>query len=336
VKLFLSFVPFQIFKWMRRHSREPPSLRFHLFELDLEYSNSIAIQPMNKAKMIFLTLAACLGALSTAYSQITVVKTFDYHGYSTTPHGLNDLDQVTGSYVDPTGVTYSFLRLPNGSFPHVHDFYGGDSFYSRGINNSQMFTGYLIAPNGIFAIIITGRQTSDTQFCGGDSYFYGINNDGDVVGAAQCPGETARVPACIINGGLTPCSNPPNSNGAEANGINISDQVVGEYFDPPPATSFHGYLQSALGTLTYPIDYPGAASTTLLAINDKGSVVGQWFDGAGAGHGFAGNLPNHFVSFDYPGATATALVGINNFRTICGYYTDSAGLNHGFLARLGN
>ena len=81
---------------------------------------------------------------------------------------------------------------------------------------------------------------------------------------------------------------------------------------------------------------PQTIDVTLLAINDKGSVVGQWLDGAAAEHGFAGNLPDNFVSFDYPGAISTALVGINNFRTICGTYTDSAGLNHGFLARLGN
>jgi len=84
----------------------------------------------------------------------------------------------------------------------------------------------------------------------------------------------------------------------------------------------HGYLREADGTLTFPIDYPGAVDTHLFGINDKGWMVGDFVDTEGVTHGLFLSSPTRFVVLDAPGSSYTVLSAINNQGTICGYYDD--------------
>ena len=85
------------------------------------------------------------------------------------------------------------------------------------------------------------------------------------------------------------------------------------------------------GTFTT-IDYPGAATTVVWAINNGGDVVGRYVSG-GRTHGFLRTPDGEFTSIDYPGAGFTVAGAINNRGDIVGWYTLPATptIRHGFL-----
>ncbi len=96
-----------------------------------------------------------------------------------------------------------------------------------------------------------------------------------------------------------------------------------------------GWCATADGTLTYPVDYPGADSTFMLGINDAGLIVGFWTEGRNT-HGFLLQLPDTFVSFDVPPSKGkgTLLAGINNLGVISGSYTGRDRQGYGLIARV--
>src|SRR5215471_13889150 len=102
-----------------------------------------------------------------------------------------------------------------------------------------------------------------------------------------------------------------------ARGINDHGQIVGAYRTVPPR---HALLiengqyiplapESVLGT-----DYSEA-----FKINDRGDVVGQYFDDAGFGHGFLLHK-GVLTTLDFPGASDTYAFGINASGTVVGYW----------------
>jgi probable HAF family extracellular repeat protein len=78
--------------------------------------------------------------------------------------------------------------------------------------------------------------------------------------------------------------------------------------------------------------YPGSNATIPVKINDRGQIVGLYFDAAGAVHGFLFSN-GQYSSIDFPGAVATEALAINNWDVpaIAGDYTDSSGKVHGFV-----
>src|SRR5256885_2104737 len=85
----------------------------------------------------------------------------------------------------------------------------------------------------------------------------------------------------------------------------------------------------AVGTFTT-IDVPGADGTSASGINERGQIVGAYFDPINKkGRGFLLDDGN-FTSIDFPGAAATIPDRINNRGQIIGGYSDSS-RGHGFL-----
>ncbi len=75
-------------------------------------------------------------------------------------------------------------------------------------------------------------------------------------------------------------------------------------------------------------DYPGAIQTRGWAINDWGTVLGDYTDSSGNQHGSSRTADGKFIMIDVPGRT-TQVLGINNFGVLVGSYVDSNGLGHG-------
>jgi uncharacterized membrane protein len=99
-------------------------------------------------------------------------------------------------------------------------------------------------------------------------------------------------------------------------------------------------LTTPLAAQTYtPIDYPGAAGTVATAINDAGTVVGDFCpapcNGNERNHGYTWNQGT-FTQFVFPGADFTRPLGINKTGQIVGYYRkNAANQDHGFLLSAG-
>jgi probable HAF family extracellular repeat protein len=76
------------------------------------------------------------------------------------------------------------------------------------------------------------------------------------------------------------------------------------------------------------VDFPGAVSTRAGGINNRGDIVGAWFDGA-TEHGYVFTM-GAFTTLDVPGARGTHANGINDRGQVVGWYV--IGLQaHGFL-----
>ena len=160
---------------------------------------------------------------------------------------------------------------------------------------------------------------------------FGINDAGNLVGNY---GSTTLPNQAFVNlAGTTTLITIPGQFDASASGINNFNQVAGDYSTDGGALR-HGFFRNSDGTLTFPIDCPGATITVQNGINDRGWIVGRYDFADNIDHGFFLKLPNTFISFDYPGATGTSLNGINRNGLISGRYTDAAGLRHGYIAQV--
>lgn len=78
------------------------------------------------------------------------------------------------------------------------------------------------------------------------------------------------------------------------------------------------------------MDYPGAELTTALAINNAGTVVGEYDINLTGPHAFL-YQNGSFTTIDYPGSNYTIASSINNLGIVAGYFTTTAGALHGFI-----
>jgi uncharacterized membrane protein len=122
-------------------------------------------------------------------------------------------------------------------------------------------------------------------------------------------------------------------------GVNNRGRVVGNVVDADADGTYHGFLRDRRGRFTT-IDIAGAKATVASKINDRGQIVGRYYESTpfrapdGRPRGF---LLDHgrLTRIDVPGAVYTQAVGVNNRRHVVGEYFDSAGAFHGFLWKRG-
>jgi probable HAF family extracellular repeat protein len=117
------------------------------------------------------------------------------------------------------------------------------------------------------------------------------------------------------------------SSGIAAYGINKSCTVAG-WCSSATGTPI-GFTRTKGGIFT-DINFPGGTGTEATGINDKGDVVGLYFDANGAQHGFLLKAGT-YTSIDVPGESTTAAWGINNAGKITVYAVNSSGGFDSFL-----
>jgi len=189
-------------------------------------------------------------------------------------------------------IQYTFTTL---------DVSGSSFVQANGINDSGQivgdvgFQGFLYQ-GGTVGIIDYPGSTNGTRV-------KGINSMGDIVGAYGPP--ATGIDGFLYSGG-TFTSIP-----YEANGINDSGQIVGDFMG---VSGFQGFLDVG-GTFTT-ITVPRADATFAESINDNGQITGYYYIGA---------QPNGFVDtngvltpIDVLGADGTVALGINTKGEIAG------------------
>jgi uncharacterized membrane protein len=158
----------------------------------------------------------------------------------------------------------------------------------------------------------------------------GVSDDGTVVG--QLENKSSLALAAFVrtaSGKFTVYAAPKSSMtwlyGRNANGVN-----VGFYLDTASIPHVHGFRLQ--GTQFSAVNYPFAANTWALGINQLGAVVGA-FSKASGRKGF--RLANGtYTAIAYPGALSTFAQAINDSGDIVGSYSSSP-VNHGFLWQSG-
>ena len=106
------------------------------------------------------------------------------------------------------------------------------------------------------------------------------------------------------------------------------ESITGAYHQCDICT-FHSFLRSRHGSLIT-FDFPGSNQGTFaLAINQAGTITGNYF--TDQYHGFKRFSNGTFITFDPPGSIGTSPVAINPAGATTGYYYDASFIAHGFL-----
>ena len=293
---------------------------------------------MKNKHLLFLLVATgllCPLRPLLAASTITfeIVATFDYpNSYITFANGINDAGVVAGTVITLPNLDASgFLRYPTGRFsrpmndPNDYQL----STYLWSINNNSVLGGWYVTNSlNTSGILLSGNVYTDFNIPGAyNTKIFGLNDAGNFCGVSD---DIETNSAYVSIGGVVTTFNLTEIYGTTASGLNNLNQCVGSYAS---AKKYYGFFRDADGTFIAPILAQGNLSTQLLAINDKGSMVGNSSDRVGA-HGLFFLNPNTSASFDYPGALSTFFTGINNRGLICGYYTTGSSYGHGFIVRV--
>jgi hypothetical protein len=152
----------------------------------------------------------------------------------------------------------------------------------------------------------------------------------------------------LYSGGVYTAINDPSATDTLAQGINNKDQIVGFYKNYPPSGGVinHGFLYS--GGQYIPLDDPSSNlnkigdsntdnfGTAAMGINNKGNIVGYYFDNRDLAKGFILSNGNYTTIDDPLGVGGTFALGINNKDEVVGFYYDSLHRQNGFLFSNGN
>ncbi len=209
--------------------------------------------------------------------------------------GINNNGYTDGFYVDNNGITHGFYNVRGGSatgkFYNV-DYPGTPFNQLLGQNDLGQASGYYsMSPD---------NTTPDFP------YVY------DQLGGGVF--QVINIPAAV--------------GGAQATGINNSQQISGFYIDAQGTN--HGFLLN-FGLLVT-LDAPGSTFTQALGLNNRGQVVGDYMDAGGNTHGFVWTNSAGFVTVDDPSGIGTTVVnGINDAGDLVGFYGASP-INSGFVA----
>lgn len=190
-----------------------------------------------------------------------------------------------------------------------------------GINNKNAIVGTYNPTSSSQAAFVLKSGVVSTIFYPGASMTsgFGINDNGDIVGAWVPPGFNApNYGFQYVNGVFTSLSYP-GSILTSATGINKNDIVVGSYQDTKGV--FHGYVYS--GGKYAAVNYPGQPSTVLSTINNNGVIAGGYTDTSNIEHGFV-RVNGKYRTIDFPGAANTIISQVNDNGVVTGTFYDAS------------
>lgn len=206
--------------------------------------------------------------------------------------GINFDAKTVGFYVDQNNITHGFTHV--GTVYTKVDYPGSKFNQLLGQNDFGQAAGYYSQS--------TNNSTPDFP------YIY--DESGGVFEVLYIPGATG---------------------GAQATGINNSQQVCGFYIDAKGVN--HGFWLHQ-GTFTT-LNFPNSTFTQALGLNNSNEVVGDYLDASGLTHGFVYNTSTKkWVQVDDPYGIGTTVVnGTNDKHELVGFWGTNP-KNTGFVATL--
>ncbi len=247
--------------------------------------------------------------------------------------GINNSNEIAGYHGAAINQGFTYV-LKSGAFTN-EDFPGSKQTQVIGINNNPFKTSgfYILKGKNIGFTDFQGTFTSVAYPKKPFNQLLSQNDYGQAAGyySSNASGSDPDVPYVYDEfGGIFEVYTIPAAvGGAQATGINNSENVCGFYIDANGVN--HGWLQ-VQGHFTV-LDYPGGSGTQALGLNNEGLVVGSWTDTSGNSHGFVYTISSaSFVSVDDPDGIGTTVVnGINDKGLLVGFYGSSP-INSGFVA----
>jgi len=212
------------------------------------------------------------------------------------------------------------------------------------VNDSGVIVGNVIVGDAGSSFILRDGVTIvfDPPRAAGFSELSAINNRGDAVGDYLDADGIDRGFLRTADGAIVDLPDPdPNFTVNLPGGINSRGAIVGSYAVAPSQRICIAYLLQDGRYQT--IDIPGARCVLANGINDRGDIVGNWFDAAGISHGFLmpgeDDLAHRRVVDITIAGFSTVPFHINNRGEIVGDYfirvVGRAVPIHGFVRREG-
>lgn len=240
----------------------------------------------------------------------------------TIPMSINTGGDIAGFWVDTSAVRHGFVRLAGNGTPSFATF----DVASAGATSTQ----------GTVALSINATGEITGFYIDANRVFHGFLRAAN--GAITAPIDAPGASTSPTKKGFT-------FSGTLPVGISAAGVIAGMYTDANGV--HHGFIRAANGTITAPIDAPGAGTTgvfsgTLVSgINAGGDITGVYEDANRVNHGFLRVASGGFVApLDAPGASnsiigmfpgGTVALGINDSGIITGGFFDSGGVGHGFV-----
>jgi probable HAF family extracellular repeat protein len=225
---------------------------------------------------------------------VTVVKSFVYNnhlgtvktfsvGVNTYATSINNHRQIVG-YFDQGSTTlpHAFLHQPDGTVIDLGTF-GGAEAVATAINNRGQIAGWSFGTDGRYHAFLTSPGGSASQDLGSlgantNTYAYGVNNLGDVVGSSGVLDNAGieQSHAFFYTGGQMHDLGTLGGAVSYAYGINDFGQIVGwsELADGKSSHAFV-YVDGQMRDLNDLLNAaaPGWAITAANGINDRSQIV---------------------------------------------------------------
>ncbi|HTZ47312.1 MAG TPA: chitobiase/beta-hexosaminidase C-terminal domain-containing protein [Verrucomicrobiae bacterium] len=282
---------------------------------------------------------------------------------------INDSGDIAGIYLNTNGtatnVAHGFVRTANGTITEFDSPHAGNALnqgtFPTSINASDEIAGMYFDANNAYHGFVRSASGAITEFdAPGAPTTVGhrgtlpiaIDSAGDIAGIWVDDTSDVRHGFVRTSAGAFTSFDVSGAGTSATEGtvplsINATGSITGFYKDAN--ATFHGFLRDENGTITSPIDAPGAGTggssklqfsgTVATSINSAGDLAGVYANG-GNNHGFiytASSTTPTFTTFDAPGMVTAGLfpgtlaASMNAAGTISGVYTDGQGDHHGFV-----
>lgn len=216
---------------------------------------------------------------------------------------INGAGNVAGTYLDSNNAAHGFLDV-GGTITEINAPNAGtgstQGTFVLSIDAAGNVTGMYADSNNMYHGFVLPAGGSITEFdvsgagTGGHRGTIPLSINNGVIAGTYVTGtpSTTSVYHGFVRAtdGTITSFDPPGAGtgdvqGTQSAAINSAGAITGTYLDSDKAR--HGYLRSAGGTFTAPIDDPdGAGGTVPFAIDTAGDITGTYADAKGLDHGF--------------------------------------------------
>lgn len=281
-----------------------------------------------RAIMAAALCGACMPAAAGTYTYTSLAPS---GSIQPVVGGMNDSDQVVGSFQDPTTyISHGFL-WSNGSFTQID--VGSFGTFLTAINASGIAAGYYYASaedakNFKFTAMTydTVKQThTDMPINSGYSTAaLGINAEGNVIGSAFKGPDDKAFLSTARRTALVSVPNSPNV----TVGVAINDRNEAVLSGVDLSNNEYSYVYRR-GSFTQLAPFGGVSvngwgcASNSGSINNAGDVGGSYGDRGGV-RGFTLSRGGRYKSYQFPGQPAqTTVSGISTNGVVAGCYLDS-------------
>jgi uncharacterized membrane protein len=246
------------------------------------------------------------------------------------PADINNRGDIVGPYVDAAGFNHGFRLDRRGCLGRV-DYPGPPRTKNEAVGVNDR--GQIVGAYGRYGDNTTGETHGYVRdrgrFISIDvpgavaTGLYKNNNRGQIVGVYSNESRdrigTADAHGFLLDDGELVRIDAPRAALTFLFDINDRGQILGVGANADNTDGF-GFVRDRRGHYTRLPDVPGALGTFPQGFNNRGQIVGFYFDGDGDQHGYLLE-GGRFTTIDVPGAAATDAFGINDRGQIVGAYS---------------